>query len=161
MNTLHKEFITQTIVRMDESTARIKKCLDQLSEEEIWKKPNSSLNGVANLILHLCGNIRQYAIASLGNQKDERQRDEEFAASSGYNKSELFQKLTITCEEAKKVMRSLDEKELERIRRVQIFDLSGMGIMIHVVEHYSYHTGQIAFWTKLLKEKDLGFYEKL
>jgi uncharacterized damage-inducible protein DinB len=29
---------------------------------------------------------------------------------------------------------------------------------IHVVEHYSYHTGQIAFWTKLLRDKDLGFY---
>ena len=31
-------------------------------------------------------------------------------------------------------------------------------IVLHVVEHYSYHTGQIAFWTKLLKDKDLGFY---
>jgi hypothetical protein len=27
-----------------------------------------------------------------------------------------------------------------------------------VCEHYSYHTGQIAFWVKLLKSKDLGFY---
>jgi uncharacterized damage-inducible protein DinB len=37
--------------------------------------------------------------------------------------------------------------------------MSGTGIIVHVVEHLSYHTGQIAFWTKLLKDKDLGFYE--
>ena len=46
-----------------------------------------------------------------------------------------------------------------RVRDVQGFNLSGIGIVMHVVEHLSYHTGQIAFWIKLLKDKDLGFYD--
>ena len=37
--------------------------------------------------------------------------------------------------------------------------LPAIGRMLHVVELYSYHTGQIALWTKMLTEKDLGFYE--
>jgi len=41
---------------------------------------------------------------------------------------------------------------------VQGYYHSGIGIIIHVTEHYSYHTGQIIFWVKLLKNKDLGFY---
>ena len=49
--------------------------------------------------------------------------------------------------------------ELLRSRTVQGFQLSGIGIVVHVTEHYSYHTGQIAFWTKQLKNKDLGFWE--
>jgi uncharacterized damage-inducible protein DinB len=45
-----------------------------------------------------------------------------------------------------------------RIRQVQGFSLTGIGIIIHVTEHYSYHTGQIALLTKLLKDRDLAFY---
>ena len=55
-------------------------------------------------------------------------------------------------------IRNLSEEDLLKVRSVQGFEHSGTGIIIHVVEHYSYHTGQIAFWTKLLKDKDLGFY---
>ncbi len=42
---------------------------------------------------------------------------------------------------------------------MQGFNLSGIGIVIHAVEHYSYHTGQIAFWAKLMTNKDLGFFD--
>lgn len=51
---------------------------------------------------------------------------------------------------------NVNPDELLRKRSVQGYDLSAIGIVIHVVEHYSYHTGQIIFWTKLVKDKDLG-----
>ena len=44
------------------------------------------------------------------------------------------------------------------MRSVQGFNFSGIGILVHVVEHLSYHTGQIAFYTKQLKNEQLGFY---
>ena len=49
--------------------------------------------------------------------------------------------------------------QLVKMRSVQGFSFSGVGIILHAVEHYSYHTGQIAFWVKQLKNKDLGFYD--
>ncbi|HZJ60322.1 MAG TPA: DinB family protein, partial [Chitinophagaceae bacterium] len=113
---------------------------------------------VGNIILHLCGNMRQYAISSLGNSKDVRERDKEFSADGGYSGAELFKKLTDTVEQAKKIIQSTTEEELLRERKVQGYTHSGIGIVLHVTEHYSYHTGQIIFWTKLLKDKDLGFY---
>ena len=46
-----------------------------------------------------------------------------------------------------------------RKREVQGFTFSGIGVAIHVTEHLSYHTGQIAFLTKQIKNIDLGFYD--
>ena len=55
-------------------------------------------------------------------------------------------------------MHTLTEDQMLPERSVQGYSFSAIGIIMHVVEHYSYHTGQIAFWVKLLKDKDLGFY---
>lgn len=156
-----QELLYHAIMRMEENTPRIEKCLNELTEEEVWQRPNASSNSVGNLLLHLCGNIGQYVISSLGGENDERMRDEEFAAQGGYTKAELLQKLSATVSRAVDVMRHVSNKELLRVRSVQGFNFSGIGIIIHVVEHYSYHTGQIAFWTKLLRDKDLGFYAGL
>jgi uncharacterized damage-inducible protein DinB len=153
-----KEFTEQALYRISENTTKLITCLDELAEDEIWKRPNENSNSVGNLILHLCGNIRQYAISSLGNIDDTRERDKEFSADGGYTKSELIKKLITTVEEAKSIIQNIDSNELLRKRKVQGYYHSGIGIIIHVAEHYSYHTGQIIFWTKLLKNKDLGFY---
>ncbi|MCA0237076.1 MAG: DUF1572 domain-containing protein [Bacteroidetes bacterium] len=155
---LADEFISQSIFRMDESTQRIGRCLELLPEEAVWKRPNEASNSIGNLLLHLSGNIRQYAISSLSGAGDVRVRDAEFAAKEGYSKTELLEKLTTTVEEAKKSMLRMTPAELLRVHSVQGFALSGIGIMIHVTEHYSYHTGQIAFWTKILQDEALDFY---
>lgn len=153
-----KEFLDQCIYRMDENSKRVNKCLDSLSEEEVWKRPNASSNTIGNLILHLCGNIRQYIISSLGNTPDIRVRAEEFSAQKSLAKAELHNRLASTTEEAKQVMTNVTYDELLRKRQVQGFDMSGIGIVVHATEHYSYHTGQVALLTKLWKNKDLGFY---
>lgn len=155
---LQEELVWNAGYRMNESLRMIKICLEQLSEEQVWEKPNESSNSIANLILHLCGNITQYGIASIQNLEDERKRDEEFSTESGYTKEELIKKLEDTISDAKRAFYDAPLKELLRKRNVQGFNFSGVGNIIHVTEHLSYHTGQIALWTKILQNKDLGFY---
>jgi uncharacterized damage-inducible protein DinB len=155
------EFAHHACYRLDESSRMVQKAFDELTETDIWKRPNAASNSIGNLILHLCGNIRQYAISSLGDSADVRQRDTEFAARDGHSKTDLLDMLQHTVEEAKAVIQKTDAESWLRIRSVQGFEFSGIGIVMHVVEHYSYHTGQIAFWTKLLKDRDLGFYAGL
>jgi len=154
-----EELKQNALYRIDESTRMIKKSLADISEEELWQKPNASLNSIANLILHLCGNISQYAISSLGENEDTRNRDVEFAATNGYTKEELLKKLDDVLDSAKRIIFDASTDQLVQKRSVQGFSFSGIGIILHVVEHYSYHTGQIAFWVKQLKNKDLGFYD--
>ena len=153
------EFLENSIYRLDESTRMIKISLDSISESDIWKKPNESSNSVGNQIVHICGNMTQYIIASLGEKEDWRNRDEEFSMTGGFTKIQLIQKLEDTVKKARLVLNECNERQLIRKRKVQGFNLSGIGIVIHVVEHYSYHTGQIAFWTKLLTNNDLGFFD--
>ncbi|MFS4491954.1 DinB family protein [Maribacter sp. 2308TA10-17] len=156
---LAEELVKNALYRMDESTRMIRKSLVEVSEEEFWQKPNESLNSIANLMLHLCGNITQYIISSLGETEDIRKRDSEFAANKSGTKSEILDKLEDTVDTAKRVIFDSSLDQLLKIRSVQGFSFSGVGVILHAVEHYSYHTGQIAFWVKQLKNKDLGFYD--
>ncbi|MEP1019080.1 DinB family protein, partial [Maribacter dokdonensis] len=77
----------------------------------------------------------------------------------GYTKEELLKKLDDVLDSAKRIIFDASTAQLVQKRSVQGFSFSGIGIILHVVEHYSYHTGQIAFWVKQLKNKDLGFYD--
>jgi uncharacterized damage-inducible protein DinB len=156
-----EEFAAQIAHYLELNTPRVEKCLAELSESELWQRPNPQSNSVGNLVLHLCGNITQYVLSSLGGQPDYRVRDAEFAAEGGHSKSELLEKLYATVGQAATIIRSASGEEMLRVRTVQGFQMSGIAIAVHVCEHYSYHAGQIAFWTKLLKNKDLGFYAGL
>jgi len=154
-----KEFVENALFRLDESTRMISIAFGKIDEEQIWVKPNESSNSIGNLILHLCGNITQYAISSLGEKEDTRERDIEFETISGYSKEQLLTVLEETVEMAKSAIKNTTIEQWLKKREVQGFHFSGIGVVLHVVEHYSYHTGQIAFWVKQLNNQPLGFYD--
>jgi uncharacterized damage-inducible protein DinB len=143
---------------MRQNTGKIIACINELDEGDIWASPNENLNSIANLILHLCGNIRQYIISSLGVTEDIRERELEFSARDGYTTQELKAKLEDAVEQATAVIQGTTCEELLRERITQGVAYTGVGIIIHVTEHYSYHTGQIILLTKFAKNIDLGFY---
>ena len=155
------EFIQDCIQHLNEYTQRIHNCLQLLTEEEVWHKPNDASNSVANLILHLCGNMTQYVLSSLGGVPDERRRDLEFSTTGGLTKEELFAKLSTVVTAVAEVVRQQDDASLLQTRTVQVFQKTGVAIILHITEHYSYHTGQIALLTKLMTNQDLGFYKGL
>jgi len=158
---LNREIKENSVLRLEENLLKIQKCIASLSEEEVWHRPNKASNSIGNLMVHLCGNVTQYILAGLDGREDVRKRDEEFSVEGGFVKEELFTRLSDLIEEVKEVIMALTEEQLTRQYKVQGFDLSGFGILLHVVEHFSYHTGQIAFWVKYLKDKDLQFYRGL
>lgn len=145
----------------EESVPRIKKCLDQLTEEEVWKRPNESLSSIGNLTLHLMGNVTQYITHCVGGSADDRIRDDEFSVSVSYRKSELISKLDKFEAEVRDALTRFQPSDLDRLFTIQGFDLTGIGVLTHVVEHFSYHTGQITWYTKFLKNKDMGYYGDL
>ncbi|MFS4415230.1 DinB family protein [Maribacter sp. 2307ULW6-5] len=156
---LRETLLENAVFRMDESTRMIRKSLEQVTEEEVWQKPNPSLNSLGNLILHVCGNMTQYIISTLGNTEHRRNRPAEFEAYKTANKDALMDQLLHTVDAAKKVLFDAKTAHLLRVYRVQGFSLTGVGLVLHAVEHYSYHSGQIAFWVKQMKNVDLGFYD--
>jgi uncharacterized damage-inducible protein DinB len=161
MEKIKKELIKDCTRHINEYTKRVKICLDMLSEEQVWQKPNTSSNSIANLMLHLCGNMTQYVLSSLGGKADLRERDKEFSTEGGLNKEQLFEKLSAVVHSVVEEIQLHDEGSLLTTRTVQGFQLNGLAIILHITEHYSYHTGQIALLTKLMTNEDLGFYKGL
>lgn len=158
MNNVARELIEQSVHRLQLNTPRIDKCLGLITNQQLWQRPNEMLSSIGNQVLHLNGNITQYIISSIGGVEDSRKRDDEFSADGGYTKNELYNLLDGTVERAIEIIQCCDEEELLRKRSVQGYYYTGIANIIHVVEHYSYHTGQIAYWTKILTGEDLGFY---
>ena len=143
---------------LGESLPRIKSCLERLSEEEIWRRPNDSLVSIGNLVLHLCGNARQWIVTALGGEADHRVRSAEFAERGPLPTGELVARLETTLADVQATLRRLDPASLLEQRPVQTYMESGLSIIVHVVEHFSYHTGQISWATKLMRDTDLGYY---
>ena len=132
-------------------------CLEQLSDEEIWWRPNEASNSAGNLVLHLCGNMRQWIISGLGGAKDIRERDKEFSERGPIGRSALSEQLRQTVEESCAVLGRLKPGDLTRSYRIQAFDVTGYEAASQVTEHVSYHLGQIIYLTKLKRARDLGF----
>lgn len=135
---------------------RIRECVALLSEEQVWWRPNEACNSVGNLMLHLCGNLSQWVLAGLGGQAYERHRAEEFRAREGAPKAELVARLEAVVQSARDVVAGLDAAALAQPRQVQGYDTDGLGIVFHVVEHMSYHTGQIVAAAKQLSGPQAG-----
>lgn len=143
----------------DESVPRLKKCLSLLSEEEVWFRPNAETVSVGNLVLHLCGNVRQWVVSGLGGAPDTRERAKEFSERGPIATAALMEKLDGTMAEVSRVLSKLDPDSLLEPRKVQGFDESGVSILVHLVEHFSYHVGQISYIVKSHKALDLKYYE--
>jgi uncharacterized damage-inducible protein DinB len=142
----------------EESVPRIKKCLAQLSEEEIWWRPNAETVSVGNLVLHLNGNVRQWILSGLGKQPDHRQRQAEFDEKGPVPTEKLLSCLDELEKEVNIVLDQITSDDLVNIHAVQGFQESGMAILLHVTEHFSYHTGQITWMVKASKAVDMKYY---
>jgi len=143
----------------EEFMPKIRTCVESLSEEQIWWRPNDKSNSVGNMVLHLTGNVRQWIIAGVGQTQDIRERETEFSEKGPIPKTELLNGLESTVKEALAVLEKVNLGKLLEIRHIQVYDTSVLQAIFHVVEHFSGHTGQIIYVTKLLKEEDCRFYD--
>lgn len=136
---------------------RLVECLGQLSDEEIWWRPNEASNSVGNLLLHLCGNMRQWIISGLGGAADVRERDREFSERGPIARRELREELQQTVRQTCAVLARVKPADLTRRYRIQGYDVTGYEAATQVTDHVAYHLGQIIYVTKLKRAKDLAF----
>ncbi len=136
---------------------RIVTCLQRLSDQQIWWRPNDASNSAGNLALHLAGNVRQWIVSGLGGATDRRQRDLEFREKGPLPRRLLLDRLRRAVRDAVRVLAGLDADALARTYTIQGFEVTGMQAASHVVEHFAFHSGQILYITKQLLGEDLCF----
>ena len=110
---------------------RVERCLEKLSDEDIWHRAATETNSVGNLVLHLSGNLRQWVVSGLGGAADVRRRDEEFVERGPVQREELLARLRATVEEASEVLSRLPPESLLERRRIQSLDVSVLQAVYH------------------------------
>ncbi len=138
---------------------KIERCVDELSEEDLWWRPNETSNSVGNLLLHLAGNVRQWIVHGVGGAHDVRQRQQEFDERNPLPAEVLLAGLREALEEVDRVLADLDPADLSQRCHIQGLEVTAFEAIYHVVEHFSTHVGQIIYITKLRTGRDLRFYE--
>jgi uncharacterized damage-inducible protein DinB len=140
---------------------RLRACVEPLSEEQVWWRPNPASNSIGNLVLHLNGNVRQWLVASFNREEDHRDRPTEFSTESGLTAAQLLDRLGATLNDASLVLARLTEADLTAPFEIQGYHVTGLETVYQVVEHFGLHYGQIAYIAKSLSGRDLGFYREL
>jgi uncharacterized damage-inducible protein DinB len=142
----------------EEYLPKIRRSVEELTPEDIWWRPNAGSNSIGNLILHLAGNVTQWVVAGIGGAPDVRERQVEFDRQEGLTVNELLEILAEAVEEVDRVLARLSVESLREERVIQGLPNTVLSALYHVVEHFSMHTGQIIYISKLRAGRDLGFY---
>lgn len=148
---------------LDEYVPRIARCVSLLSPEQVWHRPGPHNNAVGNLLLHLEGNVRQWILSGVGNAEDHRDRAAEFAARAETERrdpAELMQRLSATVADSVAVVDDLGPDALLEVKQYQgRYAETGVAAVLHVMEHFSGHAGQIYAYTKQTLGVDLAHYD--
>jgi uncharacterized damage-inducible protein DinB len=160
--TVGDEFVdaSRVFLRQD-FLPKVLHCLNAMTDDQIWWRPNEQSNSVGNLVLHLRGNLKQWVVASLGGQPFQRDRDAEFATRAKVSRAELISNIDTAVAEAESVLLNFPTDQLLVQYPVQVYQVSALRAVYHVVEHFSYHLGQILYIYKLQTATDPGFYRHL
>lgn len=166
---LYAVLMTPTTLFLDFSRAkladqywpRLRSCVESLTDDQIWWRPNPSSNSVGNLVLHLNGNMRQWLVDSFSRHEDRRNRPAEFAEQGPIPPAALLEKLGATVHAGLAVLARLTEADLLAPMEIQGYHVTGLAAVYQVIEHFGLHYGQIAYITKMLRDRDLGFYKEL
>jgi len=158
-NAVADTFLAFAAKRMKLSQDEVSRCLDRLSEKQIWHRGGDYENSIGNLLLHLEGNMRQWILHGIDDQPDVRERDAEFSLTPSIHSTVARAGFNATLEEAAAVIATLDPSRL-----LTIIDPQPTGTWRHcpileaifkVVSHLEMHTGQIILLTKQLLATDL------
>ena len=151
VGSLPEAYIAESRAQLAQSHGKIVHCLEQLDEDQLHWRPSESMNSPANIVQHLCGNLRQWAICPITGEPDRRNRPAEFADRHLYSKGELLDRLSATVREADEAMsRVTSAEQLVRPLRVQGFDVSLLIALYDTVSHFKGHSQEIVYITRML-----------
>lgn len=146
---LRSAIIHEQLHLLDAAITKWRHCTSQLSDEQLWWRPQPGHNSIANLMLHVSGNLRQWIICGVGGESDQRDRAAEFSATGGVSATELWAVLDETLDEVRAVLEAATNDSLLSLRTIQGFQVTGLGAIVHSVSHFVGHTHQTILLTRL------------
>ncbi|HWO02600.1 MAG TPA: DinB family protein [Blastocatellia bacterium] len=132
--------------------AQIRSCVEELSEEQLWWRPNEQANSVGNLVLHMSGSMRHYLSNRVGGIQYERDRPAEFAERGPVPKQQLLETFDETIRQAAQILDSFDTSRFLDATDEPNYVPTVFDLIFNIAIHLATHAGQIVYVTKALKE---------
>jgi hypothetical protein len=146
---LGRAFIDVARRQLAERADRIGHCVGQLDDSQLWWRPQKSMNSIANLLLHLGGNLRQWIVSGVGGEPDVRDRPGEFSDRGPISGHELLGGFRAVVLRVDEVLASLDGGRLLEPRRIQGSDETVLSATWHSLVHLGGHAQEIIHMTRL------------
>jgi uncharacterized damage-inducible protein DinB len=147
LTVIHKslaEYFTSTYPK------QVRDCLDKLTDEQIWWRPNEQSNAVGNLVLHLSGGLTDMIARQLGGFSYQRNRDSEFSERGPIPKAQLLKTFNDTISKIEQTLTKLEPSRLETSLPEPNQQTLVIQLLLRLVTHFNYHVGQIIYVTKML-----------
>jgi hypothetical protein len=148
-------FLEHSVRKLEQMQSYTHACFDRLTEEQVWHRGGEHENALGNLILHLCGNMRQWILFGVAKQPDVRMRDAEFATGGDMTREHLLALFDGTLAECSAVIANLPAERLTERTNPQHGEVSVLDAIYQVVGHVQQHVGQIIWATKRMVGTDL------
>jgi uncharacterized damage-inducible protein DinB len=137
---------------------QVRACLDALSDEQIWWRPNPGSNSVGNLVLHLCGSTRHFLGRAVGGTDYRRDRPAEFAEKGPIPRDDLRARLEETVAETDRVLAALTPERLQEVTDRAGEPFTVLNLLLRTSHHWAVHVGQMVYAAKALKD---GVFDEL
>ena len=138
---------------------KIRLSVEAMSDDDVWWRPDETVNAAGNLLLHLAGNARQWIVSGVGGAPDARDRAREFAERARLPRAELLARLSAVVDDVDATIARVTPEQLGDRRSIQGRDVTVFEAIYHVIEHFSMHTGQIILLAKLRAPGAIRFYD--
>jgi hypothetical protein len=146
-------FTNESRRQLAESVALIKHCLDQLDDDAVWRRPRADMNSIANLLLHLAGNLRQRFGSVIAGEPDDRDRLSEFTERRAIPKADVLGRFEESVQKADAVLAALAPEQLVEPRRYMLLagpeEKTVTGIVIQALTHLNGHVQEVLHLTRM------------
>jgi hypothetical protein len=149
MISIARMFIDDSRARLAHTRGRITGVINQLSDEDLNWRPNAESNSVTNLILHICGNLKQRYGHHIAGDADIRNRDGEFDASAQRSKAQLLASIDDAFATVDAILARLPLATLFDTTQIRGENRSILDIIATSSAHTSEHLGQIIYIAKI------------
>ena len=145
----HDPLLTESVRYLrDVYLPRLRRALEALPADDLWWRPHAGVPSVGIILRHLEGNVRQWIVSGVGGAEDRRDRAGEFGAAGTAEATELLVRLEATVGEACRVIEGIPDEDRRGPRCIQGMDTTVQDAVYHVVEHFSWHVGQVVWIAK-------------
>lgn len=139
--------------KFDEIQKRTLSVIDQLDDDDLNWRPNESSNSIANLVVHIQGNVNERILNGIQRMSINRNRDEEFDVVIK-SKDEIIDMTNSTYKNVIETLETISDETWMKSQLVRGKERSNLDVILQCATHFSEHLGQMMYIAKMRKNHD-------